>query len=57
MMASRINTYMSGPMLFGMLAATHYGGVNLVTALVALVLGLAVIWHFIGISSKVGTSI
>ena len=44
-------------MLFGMLAATHYGGVNLVTALVAMGLGAAVIWHFIGISPKVGTSI
>ncbi|MEQ1896085.1 MAG: urate hydroxylase PuuD [Vicinamibacterales bacterium] len=57
LMASRLNAYLSGPMLFGMLAATHYGGVNLVTALVAMVLGAAVIWHFIGISPKVGTSI
>jgi uncharacterized membrane protein len=57
MFASRMNTYFSGPMLFGMLAATHYGGVNMVTLLVASVLGLAVIWHFIKISPKVGTSI
>ncbi|MFZ9435658.1 MAG: cell division protein FtsX, partial [Candidatus Limnocylindrus sp.] len=40
---SRINTYLSAPMLFGMLAATHYGGVNLVTAIVAIALGAAVI--------------
>ena len=56
-MASRINTYLSAPMLFGMLAATHYGGVNVVTAVVATALGLAVVWHFYKISPKVGTSI
>jgi hypothetical protein len=44
-------------MLFGMLAATHYGGVNLVTAIVAIALGAAVIWHMYKVSPKVGTSI
>ena len=57
LMASRINAYLSGPMLFGMLAPSHYGGINVVTAVIAIVLGAAVIWHFIGISPKVGTSI
>ena len=57
LMASRLNAYLSGPMLFGMLAASHYGGMNLATAVVAIVLGLAVIWHFISISPKTGSSI
>jgi uncharacterized membrane protein len=43
-MASRINTYLSGPMLFGMLAPNHYGGFNVVTAIVAIALGLIAIW-------------
>jgi uncharacterized membrane protein len=56
-MASRINTYLSAPMLFGMLAPNHYGGINLVTAAIAILLGLAVIWHLYKVSPKVGTSI
>ncbi len=54
---SRINTYFSGPMLFGMLAPSHYGSINTVTAIVAIALGLAVIWHFIKLSGKVGASV
>src|SRR3990172_8723803 len=56
-LASRTNTYLSGPMLFGMLAPSHYGAINLVTVLVAAALGLAAIWHAIKFSSKVGTSV
>jgi len=54
---SRINTYLSGPMLFGMLAPSHYGSINIVTAVVAILVGLAVIYHFIKISPKTGASI
>lgn len=54
---SRINTFLSGPMLFGMLAPSHYGSINAVTALVATAVGLAVIWHFIMLSGKVGQSV
>src|SRR5438552_1518681 len=36
---SRINTFLSGPMLFGMLAPAHYGAINLVTLIVAAGLG------------------
>lgn len=57
LMASRLNSYLSGPMLFGMLAATHYGAINVVTALVATGLGLLAIWWAISASPKVGTSI
>ena len=56
-LASRTNTYLSGPMLFGMLAPSHYGAINLVTVLIAAALGLAAIWHAIKFSSKVGTSV
>ena len=42
-MASRINTYLSAPMLFGMLGANH-GSFHLVTAIIAIALGLVAIW-------------
>jgi uncharacterized membrane protein len=54
---SRINTYLSGPMLFGMLAAPHYGASNFPTILVFTLLGLAVIWHAYKVSPKVGKSV
>ena len=56
-LTSRVNTYLSAPMLFGMLGATHYGGINLVTAVVAIALGLVAIWWAYKTSPKVGTSI
>ena len=56
-MASKINTYLSAPMLFAMLAPNHYGGINFVTAVIAIALGLAVVWHLYKVSPKVGTSI
>jgi uncharacterized membrane protein len=52
--ASRINTYLSGPMLFGMLAPNHYGGINLVTAAVAIALGVLAVWWAIKTSPQVG---
>jgi uncharacterized membrane protein len=54
---SRINTYLSAPMLFGMLAPAHYGAINAVTAIVAIALGMAVIWMAYRLSSRVGTSV
>ena len=57
MLASRINTFLSGPMLFGMLAPAHYGAINGVTLLVFLGVGLAAIWAAIATSFKVGTSV
>src|SRR5579859_628890 len=44
-LASKVNTYLSGPMLFGMLGAPHYGSINLLTAIVAIGLGLFAIWY------------
>jgi uncharacterized membrane protein len=51
---SRINTYLSGPMLFGMLAPHHYSSINLVTVLVFIAVGAAAIWGAIGASYTVG---
>lgn len=53
---SRINAFLSGPMLFGMLAPSHYGAINPVTAAVAIGLGLIAIWHALKFSPKVGTT-
>ncbi len=55
--ASKANTYMSGPMLFGMLAPNHYGGINIVTAVVAIALAMGAIWYAYKTAPKVGTSI
>jgi len=56
-LASRTNTFLSGPMLFGMLAPAHYGAINPLTAIVAIGLGLLPIWWAIKTSPKVGTSV
>lgn len=53
-LASRTNAYLSGPMLFGMLAPAHYGAMNFVTWLAALAIGFLAIWCAIKISSSVG---
>jgi uncharacterized membrane protein len=52
--ASRANAYMSGPMLFGMLGANHYGGINLITAVLAIALGMLAIWWAIKTAPQVG---
>ncbi len=57
LLASRTNTYLSGPMLFGMLAPSHYGAINIVTAVVAIGLGLLAIWWALRTAPTVGKSI
>jgi uncharacterized membrane protein len=54
---SKINTYLSGPMLFGMLGANHYGAINWVTAIIAIALGLFAIWWAYQIAPKVSTTV
>ncbi len=45
--ASRINTFLSGPMLFGMLAGPHYGAFNLVSFIVFVAIAMfAVSWAY-----------
>lgn len=51
---SKINTYLSGPMLFGMLAAPHYGAANFVTIVVVIVIAEVAVWHAYKISAVVG---
>lgn len=56
-LTSRVNAYLSGPMLFGMLAPSHFGAFDLPTLLVATVVALAIMHHVIMVTGKVGTSI
>lgn len=49
---SRINTYLSGPMLFGMIAPNNYGAMNAGTLAAVIVVGLAVPWALITASKK-----
>ncbi len=52
--ASRMNTYLSGPMLFGMLAPAHYGAMNGLSLVIALGLGFGAIWCAYRHSGSVG---
>jgi len=54
---SKMNTYLSGPMLFGMLAPNHYGSANLVTLIVAVALGIFAIWFAYRASGTVGKTV
>lgn len=54
---SRVNTFLSGPMLFGMLAPAHYGAVNAATLGVYIVVALICVWLAISASPKAGTSV
>ena len=45
--ASRLNTYLSVPMLFCMGAASHLPAFNLVIVLVAIVVSVALVWHLV----------
>ena len=53
--ASRINTYLSGPMLFGMLGANHfYGSPTLAALLATVAVAVLVIWTAYFHAGKVG---
>ena len=56
-LTSRVNTYLSGPMLFGMLAPSHFGAIDWTTLLVAIVVALAIIHHILKVTGKVGKSV
>ena len=53
-LASRLNTFLSGPMLFGMLAPSHYGTMSACSLGLAIVLGVLVLWTAIKASPSVG---
>lgn len=55
--ASRINTYLSGPLIFAMLAPQSYGAVNALTLVVVAAIGFGAIWLAIFHSFKVGKSV
>ncbi len=52
--ASRVNTFLSGPMLFGMIGAPNYGAVNLPTLLVYIAIAMFVVKAAYSASTKVG---
>ncbi len=54
---SRINTFLSGPMLFGMLAPNHYGGINLVSVIVFIAIAMFAVSFSYKASAKVGKSV
>ena len=55
--ASRANTYLSGPMLFGMIAAANFPYMTPVTFGIGVALGLGVMHLLIGQSGKVSTEV
>ena len=57
LMFSRTNSFLSGPMLFGMLAPAHYGASNALTMGVAIALGVVAIWWSIKSSFNVGKTV
>lgn len=54
-LASRTNTYLSVPMLFGMGAATHFGIFEWYWPVAVMVVGMLIAHMFIKLSPKVGT--
>jgi len=56
-LTSRVNTYLSGPMLIGMLAPSHFGAIDLPTLLIASAVAMAILHHVILVSGKVGKSV
>lgn len=56
-LASRVNTYLSGPMLFGMVNGSHAYLQGKTALAVAVAFGLLAIWASISASYKVGKSV
>lgn len=54
LLISRTNTYLSGPMLLGMVAPNNYAAINPVTLLVVIAVGTGTVWLLLKISAKVG---
>ncbi len=51
---SRTNTYLSGPMLFAMIAPNNYGSINALTLLITIAVGAGTVYALIKTSPKVG---
>lgn len=54
---SKINTYLSGPMLACMIAPNNYGAFGIPALLAVLVVGFGFIWCLYQIAPKVGTTV
>jgi uncharacterized membrane protein len=54
---SKVNTYLSAPMLFCMLAPNHYSAFNLPSIIVFLIIAVFTIAHFFMFSGKVGRKV
>ena len=55
-LASRLNTYLSFPMLFCMAAASHLPAFNWVYVLTAVVISVVLVWHLVNkVAGKVGS--
>ena len=56
-LASRMNTYLSVPMLFCMGAASHLPAFNITYVLFAFVIGFVLVWHLVNkVAGKVGAN-
>ena len=56
-LASRLNTYLSVPMLFCMGAASHLPSFNVVIVLVMVVVSVTLVWHLVNkVAPKVGAN-
>jgi uncharacterized membrane protein len=56
-LVSRTNTYLSAPMLVGMLAPNHFGAIDWPTLLIIIVATIALMHHVVLVSNKVGKSV
>jgi len=54
---SRTNTFLSGPMLFGMIAPNNYGAFSIGTVVIVSIFSVAVVWGLIKMSHKVGQTV
>ena len=54
---SRTNTYLSGPMLFAMIAPNNYGAFSMGTLVIVSVIGAGTMWGLIKMSHKVGQTV
>lgn len=54
---SKINTFLSGPMLVGMLAPNHFGTFSAPAIIIFMLIALITVKHLYGISTKVGKSV
>ncbi len=57
LLASRTNTFLSGPMLFGMIAPNNYPSINGVTLIAVVVVAEVIIWGLIKMSAKAGAEL